>query len=213
MFLRDKRARRLERVQLIQEGSGAVLLLQAGISGLGQPFGRIVSTVQVAIAVALLVSIVRELRGGEVEEPEHSSGITIGWVNLFAGAALTLEGIQKIGAGSKLIHRPYFLQAAISLSFAFFASRIERFRAGRRVLRLNDGGVDFRLNPLRRFRAARADVEFLEMHRRTAILVTREGRRRIDLGRLENAAEVETALRAWAEAAGVSGDRSAVSGR
>ena len=207
MFLRDKRARLLERVQLVQEGSGALLLFSAGTSGLEQHSGQILSAVQIALAGALLVSIARELwqlRSAEPAEHKQHPGARIGWVNLFAGLALVLEGVQKIGAGSKLIHWPYFLQAMISLGFAFFGDRFERFRARWRVLRLDGTGMHFRLNVIRRFHVARSDIASLEIDGRRATVLTHAGRRRrIALVRLENAAEVEAALRAWAKAAGV----------
>ena len=197
VHLQDRRLEMASRVEAIQQGAAAVVLIAAGQERMGSVTSgaRVIPGAMIATGALLLWAAFRELRG---RVPWHP-----GFLNLAAGIALLTEWGVSVADGGRTF-RASLVMGLLSLGLGAFHHRIQAGRRNRRTLRLDADGLSFRLNPVRRFRVRWADLAAVSVVPDEIILRRHTGRpHRIPLRRLENAREVAEAVLAGSRAAGV----------
>lgn len=196
IFLQDARQRRVEWLNRIPLAVSAVVLADAALPRLdGSPVReRILAGAELAAAVLLVIILAVSWRR------RRRTASAFGWVDLAAAAMLFTEWADQLAHGHRWF-TPVFVTAVVMLAIGLANRPLLRYQQRRRVLRLDDDGIRFRLNRLRGFRLAWPELASIERRGTTLRLHRRHGRdRRIDLGRLDNADEVARALaRAAAE--------------
>lgn len=202
IHLKDRRMLAANVNDLLGHGVAAFGVLGA-VSGSFPPrttAEMVLAAAQVVAGVALLAAIAREvweIRAG-VDRPHG-----ISWVNLFAAAVLTaglVQGYHTTGRFS----RPTALTALLAAVLGFLGPRIKRRQAERRSLRLDDGGILFRLGPFRRLAARWDEIAALRRDGTTLRMELRDGRTRsVRLRFVGNRDEVFAAVTEHASARGI----------
>ncbi len=197
IFLQDGRRRRVEWLNRIPLAVSAVLLADAALPRLEGVAARekVLAGAELAAAGVLVLVLLVSWR-----RRHRAAPTTIGWIDLAAAAMLFAEWADRLAHGHKWFS-PVFVTALATAAIGVANRPLTRHRERRRILRLDDEGIGFRLNRLRGFRLAWSEVASIERTDRLLRIRGRDGReRRIDLGRLDNADEVASALaRAAAE--------------
>ena len=161
------RMARVRRMQTVQHAFAAIMLITTAWSHLGDPHShsRILPLLEIATAVALLVTIVVE----KTRKHQHNS--RVGWLEL-AGAAMTyVEAFAKLSQKHHLsFYILSFIPPTILLFFGLFDGRI---REGLR-LAASDEHFELRLRPIRRRRFRWDDLRAYRMTP-THIELTRDG--------------------------------------
>jgi hypothetical protein len=199
IVLEDRRAELAQRMETVLQAGAAASLASAGLAGLPapDPEGTLLAVAELVAAALLLGAIARELRstfrhGHGERETAASPGI--GWVNLFAAAALFAEAYHRVYAGGSF-PRPTFLMGVVALLLALGNPWIARRRAAMRRLRMDEAGIELRTSRLRGFRLAWDDLAAVEREGDVLVLRTRSGGdRRIGLRRFRNGEAVADAL-------------------
>lgn len=207
ILLDDRRLEAVERVDLVSHVGAAVSLLSAGLAALPAPDagGTALAGAELAVAAMLLAAVARELRPSRRHDAEGVSGAGVGWINLFAAAALFAETAQRYHDRGTLSWAT-FLLGGVTLGLGLLNPRIVRRRAERRFFRADDAGVELRSSRLRGFRLAWSEVAAVERDGDALLLRTRTGaERRIGLRRYRNGEAVAAALLRAAAARGVPG--------
>jgi hypothetical protein len=195
--LEDRRAELAQRMEAVTQALAAVSLVSAGLGALPAPDteGTLLAGFELLAAALLVCAVVRELRparGSAEEGPARAP--RIGWVNLFAAAALFAETYHRVYAGGKF-SRPTFLLGVVALLLALLNPWIARRRAGMRFFRADDAGIEMRTSRLRGFRLAWDEIAAVERDGDTLLVRTRTGSaRRIGLRRYRNGEAVAAAL-------------------
>jgi hypothetical protein len=195
--LEDRRAELAQRMEAVTQALAAVSLVSAGLGALPAPDteGTLLAGFKLLAAAVLVGAIVWELRasrGGAEKGPARAP--RIGWVNLFAAAALFAETYHRVYADGKF-PRPTFLMGVIALLLALLHPWIARRRAGMRFFRADDAGIELRTSRLRGFRLAWDEVAGVERDGDTLLVRTRAGAvRRIGLRRYRNGEALAAAL-------------------
>jgi hypothetical protein len=195
--LEDRRAELAQRMEVVTQALAAVSLVSAGLAGLPAPDteGALLAGAELLAAALLVGAVVWELRatrGGAEKGPTPVP--RIGWVNLFAAAALFAETYHRVYAGGKF-SRPTFLLGVVALLLALLHPWIARRRAGMRFFRADDAGIELRTSRLRGFRLAWDEIAGVEREGDTLVVRTRSGPvRRIGLRRYRNGEALAAAL-------------------
>ena len=188
ILLDDRNLEHASRIEAVQQGAAAIVLLLAAYHRYAESGGR--ASVFVAllfiVGLVLLTAAIGELRG--------RGSARIGSLNVVAGVALLTEWGVSMAAGAKTI-QPSLLAAIVSLGLGIFHAPIQRARRRRRHVTIDVEGIALWLSPFRRFRVRWADLRRVEMDSATLRLVRENGKlHRIPVRRLHNAAEVAAAI-------------------
>ena len=181
----------------------AIVLLGAGYARWQAASGSSALFALALLAAGALLLIVagRELRG---IESRHA-----GSLNLVAGAALLTEWAVTVADRGRLF-RPTLLAGLLSIGLGLFHHRLGARQRNRRVLRVDDEGVSFRLNVFRRFQVRWSELASISIEPSEILLARRDGGfHRIPLARLANADEVREAIRRASVETGI-GERAVV---
>ncbi|HEV2736467.1 MAG TPA: hypothetical protein VGV85_16595 [Longimicrobiaceae bacterium] len=206
--LEDRRAERAQRMEAVTQALAAVSLVSAALGALPAPDteGTLLAGFELLAAALLVGAVVRELRatrGGAEEGPARVP--RIGWVNLFAAAALFAETYHRVYTGGKF-SRPTFLLGVIALALALLHPWIARRRAGMRFFRADDAGIELRTSPLRGFRLGWDEIAGVERDGDTLLVRTRAGAvRRVALRRYRNGEALAATLLEAAAARAIPG--------
>ena len=196
--LRSKRREKAQTLQKFQHAVPAVPLLMAGLQAIGNGdhgFALALGIFEIVTSVALLGSVVREIRAmrrpkAHAEHAHHG----VDWVHIFAAAVLIAEVLEHYHLTGH-IRRPTILTAIVTLALGLGHGRLERFSAGRRVLRVEDDHLHVAGRPFRTLRARWADVTLIDVGENYAQIKTVDGReRKLNLSDLHGAEHVRTAL-------------------
>ena len=197
VYLEDRRLKVINRVEAVQQGAAAIVLISAGyerFSAAGQERPAFALGLLAAGALLFLVAV-RELRGRRMGHP--------GLLNLAAGIALLTEWGVGFAENGRFL-RPSLVMGVISLGLWMFHRPLERGRRSRRTLRMDAEGVSFRLNPFRGFRVRWTELASISIESTEIRFARSAGRQhRIPLARLENAGEVIAAVTSACRAVGV----------
>jgi hypothetical protein len=199
VYLHDKRQERVEWMPKLQHVLGGIPLLWSGIQHLADESERLVAFLEIAIAVAVLGALVRDVRSArkhaKAEKPPHER---FGWFDLAAGAMLLFEAYHS-PHHKPAWQRPQFLSGVTTIALGLFHGPFHTFVHRRRYLRADEARIEYRGSPFRRFAHAWAEVASVELTPERAVLQLRSGRRRsIHLARYRNAEAVRQALAAHA---------------
>jgi len=196
--LRSKRREKAQAFQKFQHAIPAVPLLLAGVQAIrsGEPgVALALGVFEIATSAALLATVIREIRA--MRRPKAGTGHAhhgAHWVHIFAAALLIAEVLDHYLL-THHIRRPTILTAIVTLALGLGHGRLQRFTAGRRVLRLEDDRLHIADKPFRTFRARWADVTSIDVGEKYARITTLDGRERtLNLSDLHGAEEVRTAL-------------------
>jgi hypothetical protein len=179
------------RLSMAHAVPGLVLVL-TGITGLREEGLHPLPIAEVAAGAAVLIAVARELR-------RHGDGGhgAVGWVEIFAGLMLMVEGWHAHHPGAGF--QPgtiYGIAGLLAIGVGIAYPRIPRIRK----LVLDDERFHIRTSPFRRLGMPWRDVETFETGPREIAVRTREGKRHsIDLGLVENRAEVVRLFAEWAK--------------
>jgi hypothetical protein len=151
--LDDTRVAIADRIQLIQDVAGALILMPAAFRRLQSgDWVSIMLGVVEAIAIVLAVLSARsELRG------KHESSKYVDWTNLFVAAAMMLEYAYGLTVGRK-VFSPLITTAVVMVVLAFMRPKMLARRRARRVMRISDEGLAVRFNKWRGLDLKWADV-------------------------------------------------------
>jgi hypothetical protein len=162
---------------LVFTGLGSIL--EAGL--------RVLSVMAVVAGLAVLLATAREAR-----KPAHHGDGETGWVEVFAGIMLVVEGLRVWHPGEWI--QPalfYFLAGAAALAIGLASRRIRHFR---RIV-LDGDGFDFRASPFHRVRGTWSSVAGWTVEKDRIIVVLRDKvRRPIRLGSVLNRDDVVAAF-------------------
>lgn len=204
VLLEDRRAELAQRVETVTQAGAAFSLVAAALAGLPArgPAGTALAVAELLAAALLVGAIVREVLPRR-RETEEAHGI--GWVSVFAAAALFAEvyhGAQTDGRFS----RPTFVMALVALAVGLANPWIARRRAAMRLVRADDRGVEYRSSRLRGFRLRWDEIAAVERDGPGIVLRTTAGAsRRIPLGRFRNGEEAAALLLERAARRGIPG--------
>jgi hypothetical protein len=198
IVLRDRVHGIVEKVQLIQDGLAALLLLQTGYTHWQLAAGghSWLGGFELAFGAATALFVVRALAGRESES-------RIGWVSLLTGMTLLIESLVWTAHGHKLI-RPPLLAGITGVVLGLFNRPLARRRETARCLRLDADVLHWRGSRLRRFRAAATDIVCIAAWPDRVEIRLQHGRaRRLRLWRYANGEEIRAALLDWARSRGI----------
>jgi hypothetical protein len=149
---------RAQKVQMLQHGVVAFMLLLAGIESFGSSeiLRRILSVLDILVGTLVISTIAKEFRRSR--ERKHSG---IHWPEVAAAILLATEGVHKLAEGQK--HYPlgicYLIAGAATLVIAL---RYDRLRGFRRM-ELSNSGLFVRMSPFRSFSVNWADVRSIRI--------------------------------------------------
>ena len=131
--------------------------------------------------------------GGHHAHPAHHG---VDWVDIAAGFVLTAEVFEH---WHETHHwpRPIIVSAITTFALGILHGRLSRWKATRRVLRVNDRGLQIagRLFKARRLHATWEQLRSIDVGPRWAVVTTRGGRsRKIDLSDLVEGDRIRAAL-------------------
>jgi hypothetical protein len=208
ILLEDRRAELAQRVEAVTQAGAAVSLVTAGLAGLSAPDveGTVLAALELLAAALLVGAVARELRPGRRSAEEGTARAPrIGWVSLFAAAALFAETYHRVYAGGKF-PRPTFLMGLVALLLALLHPWIARRRAGMRFFRADGAGIELRTSRLRGFRLAWDEVAAVARDGDALLVRTRTGAvRRVGLRRYRNGEALAAALLEAASARAIPG--------
>jgi hypothetical protein len=200
--IHDRRVRLAERLDLVGHGTAALGLFAAAAGALpARTTGAaLLVGVEVAAGAALAFAIRHELRA---RGDGGSARVSV--LNLAAAAVLLVQWYVERRAGGKLFS-PELLSAVTAAALAFLHPVIQRRRAARRALRVDDAGIDLRTGRLRRFRASWSELRSVDARPDALRFVRTDGSEHVvSLRMIDNAAEVAEAVARAARRIG--GDR------
>jgi len=189
------RSRRRDRAQMLNHAGPGLVLLVNGFAALLDPAASPpwLAALSFVAGGTLIVAIVRELKSGTT----HGG---IAWVDIFAGAVLFTEALDKFHAGKKALPLAYAFLALATLLLGIFHETISRWR----YVRVNSEGitvrpsrwrtVSFRWQDLRSLAISGTEIRFIDV---------RETRPQIDLRRADNRDEAITMIKRFAAAMNV----------
>jgi len=191
--LQDKRHKRVEQVQLLQDTAGVVMLLQPALHRL-QGNGTLTVLLGVIEVIAILLAIgsaISELRG-----KEHGSN-RVDLSNLYLAIVLFVEYGLGVAAGRKRFS-PLLLTAITAVFMAFFRSFLQRKLAGRALL-IDDDGLNARINKFRRFKFRWSELSAIDDTRDVLRMHLHDGRvYQLPLNRYANRDEIRAAILSYA---------------
>lgn len=189
--LHDRRLALVQRVQLIQDVVGVLVLFPAASARLkdGVTPHVILGAVEASAIIIALLAAARELKSTpQVKEAEPHVDLT----NLMIGVVLLIEHSFRVAAGRKMFS-PLFLTGVTSIVLAFARPILMSRR--RRFLRIDENGFLFRSSPFRKFRIDWATVQTLEEDEDQLRFKLHDGTSRtVALKRYSNREDLRTAL-------------------
>ncbi|HEX2189617.1 MAG TPA: hypothetical protein VHG51_11995 [Longimicrobiaceae bacterium] len=203
VLLDDRRAALAQRAETATQAGAALSLVSAALAGLPapDPEGAALAAVELLAAALLVAAIVREL----LRRPGAAEEAGIGWVSVFAAAALFAEAYHGVYTGGRL-SRPTLAMAAVTLAVGLANPWIARRRAEMSFVRVDDRGMEYRASRLRGFRLAWAELASVECDASRITLRTTAGAtRRVRLGRYRNGGEAAALLLERAALRGIPG--------
>lgn len=176
----------------VQHLIAGVPLLLDGLGKIGDPAERPMAIVEIAVALVLVATFVKELRA-YAGSHGHAHG-SFGWFDLAAGGLLIFEAFQ--GAHTKPgYERPQFFSGLATIALGVFHARLHAFKAKRRYLKLDENGLEFRARRFHRISLAWNDLERIDCSGPSAVFYLKDGRRyKVRLKVLRNADEVRRSL-------------------
>ena len=177
------------RLQVIQDALSLVVLVPAAWARIrgGHALLLGLAVLEMAAIALALLSMIRQLLGRSHEGKE------IEWLNAILALVLLLEYGSRRAGGGKAID-PALLAGLLALALAV-SPRLRRRRSRRRLLTLDDEGIQARKSLLRRMRVRWADLASIEERSGAVWFVGRDGRKRkLSLRRYTNGEEIRDAL-------------------
>jgi hypothetical protein len=209
--LHDKRRMVAGWLSKLQHAIAGVPLLLSALPKLSDEGERPMALLELAIALAVLASFVKEIRAdiragrhlAHGMEASHHGGI--GWFDLAAGVLLIYEAFH--GAHHKPGYlRPQFFSGVATLGLGIFHARIEAMQHRRRYLKLDETGLEIRVK-FRRRSFLWEDLASIDTEGPFAVFHLKNGgRHKVRLNLLHNADAVRQAIGEHARAAGVRAD-------
>lgn len=208
IYLHDKRRTVAGVVSKLQHAIAGVPLLLSGLYLLADASERPMALLEIALALAVLTTFVKEVRGDIRAGRHHAHGsesghhAAIGWFDLAAGILLIYEAFH--GAHHKPGYlRPQFLSGVATIALAIFHNRIAARQQRRRYIKLEETGVEIRLK-FRRTQFKWKDLASLDLEGPIAVFHLNDGSTcKLRLNLLHNAKAVREAIADHAQAAGV----------
>jgi hypothetical protein len=198
IVLRDRVRGTVEKVQLLQDGLAALMLLQTGYTHwqLAADAHLWLGIFELVFGAATALFVVRALAGKESES-------RIGWVSLLTGATLLVESLFWTAHGHKLL-RPPLLTGITGVVLGLLNRPLARRRESARYLRLDADVLRWRASWLGRCRANAGDIDCLAISPNRVEVRFKRGRaRRLRLWRYANREEVRRAVLDWARSHGI----------
>jgi hypothetical protein len=198
IVLRDRVQGMVEKVQLLQDGLAALMLLQTGYTHWQLAAGghRWLGVFEFVFGAATALFVVRALAGKESES-------RIGWVSLLTGATLLIESLVWTSQGHKLI-RPPLLAGITGVVLGLLNRPLARRREGARWLRLDAEVLQWRTSRFGRCRVVATDIASLEISPdRVEVRLAGGTTRRLRLRRYANREEIRAAVLEWARSRGI----------
>jgi hypothetical protein len=191
--LQDNRQKLAQRVQLLQDTAGIVLLFPAALHRLQNP-----GALTIALGLVELLAIVFAVGSAvfELKGKTHGSN-RVDLSNLYLAVVLLLEYGFGVAAGRKRFS-PLLLTALTAFFLAFFRSDLQR-KFARRGLQVDENGLNARLSKFRRFNIRWSDLSSIDDTRDLLRLRLRDGRvYQLPLGRYANREEIRAAVVSYA---------------
>lgn len=215
IYLHDKRRQAAQWLPKIQHVLGGVPLLLSGLSKLADQAERPMALVEIAVAAVVLAAFVKELRAeiravrNHAHEGAAAPHSAFGWFDLAAGGLLIFEAFH--GAHHKPGYlRPQFLSGVITIGIGLFHARLHTFHRGRRYVRFDEAGLEFRRGLFRRLAIPWKDLASVDLGGPTAVFHRTNGKsHKVRLNLLHNSAAVRQAIADHASEAGVRTESSA----
>jgi hypothetical protein len=196
IFVDAHAMRRHERVSALKECLAAVLLLQAGWSRTAAFGLSLLSAFNWILGLGLLgVGLVEIKRGKKF-------GAWVRWFDLSVGVLLLAEGLNLAAEGNhrQVLINGYYVLGAVYLLMGMFHHQLGR----RRYVRIDDDGIQVRLNPFRHFRLNWPDISRVIGHA-DSIEVFAKGDQRHEIARryVPNLAEIREVILERASGRGI----------
>ena len=196
-------SRRLKRALTVQKLNHAVPTVGPIFSGVqalqhgAEGFELLLAIVEIVTSAFLIATLARSIRAARAAAPpaSHTTHAHIDWIDIWAAGVLFAEAGERWHLRHH-IARPIILNALLTLALGLAHGRVDAFRGRRRAMRLTADRIHIPGKPFRSFTARWTDIAAVRLTDASAEIRTRTGRvRRLDLGDLENAAEVRVALK------------------
>lgn len=196
IYLDAHAMRRHERLSALKEAAGAVLLLSTGVDALtaGGVSGLVI--LDFLVGAGVLGVAIRELQRG------RKLGVVVRWLDVGVGGLLIAEAMHLTDEGH---HHQSLILLYYGTGLAYCLAGVFHRQLGRRrYVRIDDDGIQVRLNLIRRFRLSWPDIvrvvgydSRVEIHTRTG------GRYEIEERYLPNLREVRALLLERASGRGI----------
>jgi len=181
-------SRRRKRGMMAGHAMAGVTLLLAGLDNLDTDSTErfVIGIIMVIAGGALLGAVLKE-RFGE----SHESPAAIGWVDIFAGIVLFVDGIEKMTTRVRLLPFLYIAAGIPYILLGIYHSKLFRHRS----LTINDTGVRGRFSRFRSLKFDWTEISSIEIESLKINLTTLAGRRiTFDLRDLPIASDRNTVL-------------------
>jgi hypothetical protein len=179
IYLDDRRRRAAGWISKIQHVIAGIPLLIVGIEKFAADAAeRPIATLEIAIALAVLVAFVRELRAefrqskSEHGEATHSR---FAWFDLAAGALLIFEAFHGHHTKPGYL-RPQFYSGLVAIGLGLFHHRLQRLQQRRRYLKLDETGIEFRFGPFRKLDLKWNELASMDLNEQKVVLHRTDGR-------------------------------------
>lgn len=186
IFVDAHAMRRHERVSALKECFAALLLLQAGWSRTAAFGLSVLSAFNWVVGLGLLGVAVVEIKRGK------KFGAWVRWFDVAVGILLLALGLNLSAEGH---HRAILIDGYYGLGILYVLVGIFHRQLGRRrYVRLDDDGVQVRLNPLRRFRLLWPDISRVVGHQDSIEIFAKSQRYEIGRRHVPNLDEIRELL-------------------
>jgi hypothetical protein len=186
----------------VQHLAGGLPLLMSGMQRLADDAERPVAVVEIAVALIVLATFIKELRA-ELRAHHGHTHSAVGWFDLAAGGLLIFEAFH--GAVHKPGYmRPQFLAGVATIALGLMHGRLHARIRRRRYVKLDQDGLEFRVARFRSFAIPWQEIDSVSLAGPKAIFPRRDGRcHKVRLNLLHNEDEVRKGISEQARAAGV----------
>lgn len=200
--LSDRRRRFVQRMQLLQDVFGIVVLIPAASARLqnGTLSHTILGSIEIIAILLALGSAARELKS------KHAAAESdVDWSNLFMGVVLFVEYGFNVAAGRKIVS-PVLLAAITAVALAFARPLLQRRLGARRIMRIDDTGISVRTSRFRRFAFSWSELREVEERGDIIRFHLRDGSSHtLSLEPYDNAADIRNALRMHKQVTSITG--------
>jgi hypothetical protein len=174
IFIDAHAMRRHDRMSALKECLAAVLLLQAGWSRTAAFGLSLLSAFNWIVGLGLLGVGAVEIRRGK------KFGAWVRWFDISVGVLLLAEALKLATEGHhrQVLINGYYVLGAVYVLMGMFHHQLGR----RRYVRIDDDGIQVRLNPFRHFRLKWPDISRVVGHP-DSIDVFAKGNQRFEIAR------------------------------